>query len=46
LKLGGYLTGFPPDQALIVLEAAMDPKNKRFTPDDLIWRERPEKKQK
>lgn len=46
LKLGGYLTGLPPDQALIMLEAAMDPKNKRFTPDDLIWRERAERKKK
>jgi len=46
LKLSGYLTGLPPDQALIILEAAMDPRNKKFTPDDLVWRERVEKKQK
>lgn len=38
MKIGGYATGFPPDQALILLEAAMEDRNKTFSPFDLTSR--------
>lgn len=38
LKIGGLTTGFPPDQALIILNAAMEDKNKSFSLWDLMSR--------